>query len=228
MSHIEKDIKGLKPVIAVPTRGELEPILDKIGPLDCQVIVTGPGPSEAAMNLTRFFEQNGVHLVILLGLAGAFPESGLRPGELCIATSETFGDLGRCTRDDIQQIQIDERPLSPVFPLKGEIETLVPRGLLRRLGIRSGPMVTVCCTTCDTRRQKILWSRFRCVAENMEGAAVAQVCSSYGAPLLEIRGISNYVGQSDKKTWKIEPALFNLAKFLKEFLGHMKMKGFTR
>jgi futalosine hydrolase len=40
----------------------------------------------------------------------------------------------------------------------------------------------------------------------MEGAAAAHVCALYGVPFLELRGISNMVGDRDRSTWLIDQA----------------------
>jgi len=37
----------------------------------------------------------------------------------------------------------------------------------------------------------------------MEGAAVAHICSMYGIPVIEIRGISNIIEDRDMKKWNI-------------------------
>jgi futalosine hydrolase len=41
----------------------------------------------------------------------------------------------------------------------------------------------------------------------MEGAAVAQVCLRYQVVFLELRGLSNWAGDRNKKRWQLERAL---------------------
>jgi futalosine hydrolase len=43
----------------------------------------------------------------------------------------------------------------------------------------------------------------------MEGGAVAQVCLRYQVPFLEIRGLSNWAGNRDKRRWNLAKALDN-------------------
>ena len=40
----------------------------------------------------------------------------------------------------------------------------------------------------------------------MEGAAAAHICTLYGVPFLEIRGISNLVMDRDRGSWRLERA----------------------
>jgi futalosine hydrolase len=46
----------------------------------------------------------------------------------------------------------------------------------------------------------------------MEGAAVAQVCLRYQVVFLELRGLSNWAGDRNKKRWQLERALDNCQK----------------
>ncbi len=202
------------PALAVPTSFELELLLHYPGTPDWPRIVTGVGPGEVAMNITRFLERKGAHTIILAGIAGAFPGTGPRPGDVCVATSEAYADLGRCTPGGIEPITVDGAPISGVFPLENHIEKLVPQGIFERFGLVRGPMVTVCCASGTEERIRQLKTRYGCVAENMEGAAAAQVCQEYRVPFLEVRGISNWTGDLDHDNWVIEPSLQAVSRVL--------------
>ena len=52
-----------------------------------------------------------------------------------------------------------------------------------------------------------LAERWEAVAESMEGAAAAHVCALYGMPFLEVRGISNLVGDRDRAPWQVRRAV---------------------
>ena len=41
----------------------------------------------------------------------------------------------------------------------------------------------------------------------MEGAAAAHICALYGTPFLEVRGISNLVGDRDRAAWEVRRAV---------------------
>ena len=56
----------------------------------------------------------------------------------------------------------------------------------------AGPCVTSSRVTGTDEEAAILAERWHAVAESMEGAAAAHVCALYGAPFLEVRGISNW------------------------------------
>jgi futalosine hydrolase len=52
-----------------------------------------------------------------------------------------------------------------------------------------------------------LSDRWGAVAESMEGAAAAHICALYGTPFLEVRGISNLVGDRDRAGWEVPRAV---------------------
>ena len=55
----------------------------------------------------------------------------------------------------------------------------------------------------------------------MEGAALHYVCNSFNVSYLQIRSISNYVGERDKNKWKMKLAIENLNKELKKIVAEL-------
>ena len=49
-------------------------------------------------------------------------------------------------------------------------------------------------------------NKFLPVIESMEGAALHYVCLMEKIPFLQIRSISNYIGERDKKKWNMKDA----------------------
>ena len=78
--------------------------------------------------------------------------------------------------------------------------------------VKSGNFITVSSTTGTHKRAVELKKRFNAICENMEGAAIAQVCAIYKIPMLEIRGISNIAGIRDKRKWDLTLASENCQK----------------
>jgi futalosine hydrolase len=68
---------------------------------------------------------------------------------------------------------------------------------------RTGPFVTV--STCSGLAEagRTLARRTGGICENMEGAAVAQVCTLHDVPFLELRGVSNLVEDRDLSRWDL-------------------------
>lgn len=157
------------------------------------LLETGIGPVSAAYAVTLFLARNDVSGVIVCGIGGAYPGSGLEPTDVVCAETETFGDLGVETPERF--LDFETLGFGPsVFPLD-----LFP--VQRRV-----PFVTVATCTGTDERARSLEARTRGAVESMEGAAVAQVASAMGLPCGEVRGISNMVGMRDRASWRVEDA----------------------
>ena len=51
---------------------------------------------------------------------------------------------------------------------------------------------------------------FEPVTESMEGAALHYVCLMENIPFVQIRSISNYIGERNKKKWNMMDSINNL------------------
>lgn len=156
-----------------------------------RAIVTGVGQVNMAHGLTLEIERRRPDAIVVVGIGGAYPKSGLQIGDVVCAESETFGDLGVETPDGFLELR---EFLTTTFPLQ-----LFPAPHRARF-------VTVStCTGTDELSARIE-SRTGGAVESMEGAAAAQIAARYGIPMGEIRGISNLTGRRDRAAWKIPEA----------------------
>ena len=78
--------------------------------------------------------------------------------------------------------------------------------ILEKFNIKTGAFITVSEISGTRQRAEEMEKRFHGVCENMEGAAVAQLCTLYNVPFLEIRGISNLVKERNKEEWDLSAA----------------------
>ncbi|MGB9711720.1 MAG: futalosine hydrolase [Dissulfurimicrobium sp.] len=189
-------------------------------------IVSGIGPGATAMTLTMIMERQRPEIVILVGIGGCYKDTGVGLEDVCLAESEIYGDLGRCTPKGVEPIEIGNERIPMMFPLKDRWTRFLKPDffkILDGIGIKAIPMVTVSCASADFERAARLKHRFKAAVENMEGAAAAQVCSLYYAPLIELRGISNYAGDPDKARWTTEGALKKTATVLVSILNYLKI-----
>ena len=68
------------------------------------------------------------------------------------------------------------------------------------------------------QRDQII-SNFSPDIESMEGAAFHYVCLQEKVPFLQLRSISNYVGERDKLKWKMKDAIGNLNEALVKIIN---------
>ncbi|GBE41780.1 futalosine hydrolase [bacterium BMS3Bbin09] len=181
---------------------------------------TGIGKINAAHSATIVIENFPVNKVVNFGIGGAYPGSGLVNGDVAIASKEILGDEGVISskgwegleKIGIPLVQSDRKKYFNEFPV----------GKLRLQKIKSGTFVTVSAASGSTQRAKELERRFRAICENMEGAAIAQICMIYNIPMFEIRGISNIAGVRDKRRWDMELASLNCQKAVMKAIGSLK------
>ena len=173
-------------LVAAATELECSLLKDRV-----RTIVTGVGQVNMAHALTLAIEQERPSGIVVVGIGGAYPGSGLEIGDVVCAESETFGDLGVETPDGFLELT---EFLQSTFPLQ-----LFPAP-------RRAKFVTVStCTGTDELSARIQ-ARTQGAVENMEGAAAAQIATRYGIPMGEVRGISNRTGRRDRASWKVKEA----------------------
>ena len=181
------------------------------GTLGAQKILlahSGIGQVAMAMQLTRLLGQFDIAAVFLCGCGGSYPGSGLQIGDLALAKTEIFGDLGVFSGGGfipLQQLNIPEQEeLAPIcrqeIPLSEGLLNWAKQSLP---GTLCGTFVTVNCCSGTSLLSEQLAERTGGICENMEGAAAAQVCAEFKVPLLEIRGISNPTGTQDPGKWDL-------------------------
>ena len=168
----------------------------------------GIGQVNMAIHLTRLLNEHTPTAVLLCGCGGGYPGNDLQIGDLTLATSECFGDLGVALGEEfilLEQLDLPQNPqLSPViqqsFSLNPDLLARAQKILPEAV---SGAFVTVNCCSGNPDLSIELQQRYSGICENMEGAAVAQVCAEFDIPLLELRGISNPTGTRDPQQWNI-------------------------
>jgi futalosine hydrolase len=165
------------------------------------VICTGVGAVNAAYALTRFLAREQVKAVIVCGIAGAYPGSGLPIGSVVCAETECYGDLGAASPEGF----LDMQALGfPVIPGPTPLYNVLPMQIFP--AERRAPFITVnTCTGTDAAAHAIE-SRTGGSVETMEGAAIAHVAALAGIPVGEIRGISNRAGNRDRGSWRVKEA----------------------
>jgi futalosine hydrolase len=167
--------------------------------VDARLLVGGVGPAEAAAATACALP--GADLVLCAGIGGGF--APLRAGDVAVASSIAFADLGAETPDGFV-------PIADLGFGTGryDVPARLAVELADRTGGRLGTVLTVATVTGSARRAAALAARYPdTVAEGMEGAGVAAAAAAHGVPVAELRAISNEVGPRDRASWQIPAAL---------------------
>jgi futalosine hydrolase len=187
-------------------------------------VASGMGVANAAHAATVLCERFSPARIVVFGIGGAYPGSGLGMGDLVLAEKEVYADTGLLMSDGlhgvdaigIELLRKGRKKFFNEFPLD---PALMKRALRKLEGTRSGVFATVNASTGVLKKAREIKRRFGAVCENMEGAAVVHVCARYGVPVLEMRGISNIV--PNRKVWDKEGAARNCQEALLRVLPEL-------
>lgn len=183
-------------VVCASTRAEAALLSPRV-----TVLHTGIGAVNAAQALARFLEREGAAAIVVCGVGGAYPGTGLAVGDVVSAESEYYGDLGAGSPAGF----LDLRALGlPLVEGPNPLYNLLPMQLFPTA--RRAPFVTVNTATGRDEDARAIAARTGGAVESMEGAAIAHVAHLRGLPVGEVRGISNLVGDRDRGAWRVAEA----------------------
>jgi futalosine hydrolase len=186
--------------------------------VDISFVVTGIGMLATAINLSKIIYEQQPDFIIQVGIAGCFDVS-IPLGKTVLVEEEFLGDLGVNENGkwkdvfDLGLIKSNTKP----FKKKGIINAKVKEFNCLDLPIVNS--VTVNQISTDKTHIQHLIKKYNPCIETMEGAALHYVCNLHKIPYLQIRSISNYIGERDKAKWKIKLAIDNLNQHLLQYIA---------
>ncbi len=190
---------------------------------------SGLGVVNMAALMTAVLPRSRPEQVFLIGCGGGYPESGLEIGDLAVAESETYGDLGVLTPEGFLHAADLENRTTDKSSFNVQKKYFFNKEKLKEIKaefphVRSGPFVTVSCCSGTAESSLRLQQRTGGICENMEGAAAAQLCAEFAVPMLELRGISNPTGTRDPELWNIEKGVGAAQQGLLQLLEKQTLK----
>jgi futalosine hydrolase len=78
--------------------------------------------------------------------------------------------------------------------------------------------VTVNTISTDKNKIDLYHSRYKATLESMEGAALHYMGRDLNIPFIQLRAVSNYVGERNKAKWEMKEAIYNLNETLLQYL----------
>ncbi len=185
-------------------------------------MLTGIGTTSASYRITKALNTTARNfdLAINIGIAGSFSEE-FPIGTVARIEKEYFGDLGFETFSGFQTL-FDYNILDQnTHPFKNgalyapELDSAVETTLA---AYKKATSVTVQTVSGLPERTSWLVKSYKPHIESMEGAAFFYVCTLEKIPFIELRSVSNVVGERDRAKWNIPLALESLREASKELL----------
>ena len=196
-----------------------------------RILTTGPGLTNTVQALSAAIEDSRPSLIVQTGSAGAFRGSGLRPGDIGIATEEIDPYLG--IEPEHGGWPLEALPFPTLkkegleirnrYPLDGDLADAAYRAVKAAfagedVGVMKGPFLTVATITATEKRAEELSTEYGACMEAMEGCGAAHLSLHYDLPLVEIRAASNFVGKRRRSTWNLPLARERGALAVYEFI----------
>lgn len=173
-----------------------------------EVLITGVGLTAATYQLTKKIISDRPRFVLQAGICGSL-DHYLAPGKIVVVEKESIGDLGVMEKGSFSSIfnlgfaQLNEEPWS-----NGRLCNNI--SVLQKTGLTIVDGVTINEITTNRERINFYKEQLKVNIETMEGAALHYVCLSEKIPFLQLRCVSNYVGERDKNKWALWESISNL------------------
>jgi futalosine hydrolase len=199
-------------LLVAATAKEIEPFFEyyrntkKIQDID--ILITGIGLTATTYHLLKQLQLKRPEFVIQAGVAGCFDKK-FPLGTVVAVKKETIADqsvieLKRLkTLFDLELIPQDQFPFKKGW-LGNNSE------VLKRTRLKKVNAISINEITTSKQRVKFYEDAFKPVIESMEGAALHYTCLMEKIPFIQLRSISNYIAERDKKKWDMKTSIINL------------------
>ena len=177
--------------------------------ISIDVLITGIGLTATTYSLTKQLALKKPDLIIQAGVAGCF-DNTIPLASIVAVQKDTIAD----------ESVMEQKKLKTLFDLGLNAKNQFPyqkgwlvnpdKGIMQRNKYKTVNAVSV--NHISTGRQMIdaYKEKFSPAIESMEGAALHYVCLSEKIPFLQLRSISNYIGERNKARWKMQDAILHL------------------
>ncbi|MEO6583840.1 MAG: futalosine hydrolase, partial [Ferruginibacter sp.] len=188
---------------------------------DADILLTGVGVPATLYHLYKRLHQIDYDMVIQAGIAGAISTT-LQLGSVHAIYCDVFADIGVNATGGFQSIFEMGLSNPATFPFSNG--RLINKNLHRvnKWKIPVCNAITVNTISDDTHLTKFYGEKYEAELESMEGAALHYVCLQEGVHFLQLRAISNYVGERNKVNWQIKEAVSNLSATLDTIYDNIK------
>lgn len=207
-------------LLAAATAAEISPFLsyykntsnELAAGLQVDVLITGVGLVASMYSILKQIHTRKPAIIIQAGIAGCF-DKAIPLGSVLAIKQEAVGDQFVLEQGkmkslfDLGFISKDQFPFSKGWLVNNS-------EVLKKLKLKKVTGITVNEITTSPQKISLYQNNFNPVTESLEGAALHYICLMEKTPFLQIRAISNYIGERNKKKWDLANSIDNLNKEL--------------
>ena len=198
-------------LLCASTEFEIKPTIEFIKEENIQsvdILISGVGMMATAYSLTKKIFHKRPDFILQGGVAGCLDEQ-LPLSKIVLVENENIGDLGveeNGTFKTLFDLTLLDKEFSPWR--NGKLPNNID--VLKSTGLKIVDGVTVNEITTDKKRISYYRNQLNASVESMEGAALHFVALQEKIPFLQMRSLSNFVGERDKTRWVMEVAIATL------------------
>ncbi len=198
-------------LLCAATEFEIKPVIDFIKSknlTNTRTLITGIGLAAAAYQITKAVYLQKPQLIIQAGIAGSL-DNRFPLKKVVVVKNDTIGDIGveeNGSFNSLFDLQLNGRDAFPWT--NGQLCNRSE--ILNQLNFSTVNSVSVNEISTNKKRIEYYKNNLKASIECMEGAALHYVGLMENIPFLQIRSLSNFVGERDKDKWQIKEAISNL------------------
>jgi len=208
----------MKVLIVAATEFEIKPLIQ--AQRNVEMLITGIGSSATIYHLTKKLLTNHYDLVIQAGIAGMFAGK-FTLGAVVFVKEDAFADIGIEEKGELRTIFeygfLDKNE----FPFS-DGKLLNPSAILEKIPLPAATAITVNMVSDNFVHNENFRQKYHADIESMEGAAFHYVCLQHKINFLQVRSLSNVVGERDKSRWVIDSSIRNLNDELVKIIDNFK------
>jgi len=202
--------KEIKPFIQLTRTGDIN---------NTDILISGIGLTASTYHLAKQVALKKYDLVIQAGVGGCF-DLRIPLGAVVAVKQDAIADQSVIELQklrslfDLNLVPQDQYPYKKGWLINPNKEVLKKTKLKIVKGISVNQI--------STSKQMIKFYRdvFAPVSESMEGAALHYVCLMENVPFVQIRSISNYIGERNKQKWNMMNSIVNLNEALIKIINN--------
>lgn len=193
-------------LVIAATRFEIAPFI--IGNKGVEILITGVGVPSTLYQLQKKLQLKSTDFVIQAGIAGTFT-SEIPLGKVVLVKQDNFADIGMEEKGKFTNIFEAGFADKNTFPFD-DGWLINSNKLIAQSFLPTVKAITVNRVSDSLLQKQQAIDGFNPSIETMEGAALHYVCLQESIPFIQIRSLSNFVGERDKSKWKMKEAITNL------------------
>ncbi len=186
---------------------------------EIDVMITGIGLTATTYSLTKHFSYKKPDLIIQAGVGGCF-DTNISLGSVVAIKADTIADESVIELKKLKTLFALNLVPQDKFPYtKGWLQN--KNEMLKKIKLKKVKAISVNEITTSKQKIQLYKNEFDPVVESMEGAALHYTCIMENIPFVQLRSVSNYIGERNKKKWNMKESIINLNKELIKLIDNL-------